>query len=129
MKSMKSTNGNGVVVQHAYAAVEKLLIQHQGIVDGARLVLDLLRAEQQSDNAPIIAATIVGGMDRGRRRRKLSKAQQKRETIAALLAQFNQATPSRPAKMDARAFGPYVRRGYLKRKGDGYVRTVKAFTV
>jgi excisionase family DNA binding protein len=55
----------------------------------------------------------------------VAKIQQQREASAALLAQLDLVEPRRPeGRMAA-----LVRRGYAKKKGDGYVRTAKPFMV
>ena len=53
-----------------------------------------------------------------------------RERSADLLAQFDTTTPKMPpAAMKPGAVGVYVRRGYLRKKDTGYIRTAKAFSV
>lgn len=54
-----------------------------------------------------------------------SKAARRKRTLA-LLAQFGD-TP-KPAPKGTTGLGPLLIHGYLKRKGDGLVRTAKAFT-
>jgi Helix-turn-helix domain len=55
----------------------------------------------------------------------VAKIRQQREASAALLAQLDLVEPRRPEGRIA----PLVRRGYAKKKGDGYVRTAKPFMV
>lgn len=60
------------------------------------------------------------------------KISAQRQRTADLLAGLNPTTPTLTAEMDPvarRGIGSMVRRGYVKRKGDGYVRTAKAFDV
>jgi hypothetical protein len=55
---------------------------------------------------------------------------EQRQRSAEYLATFDTSTPRPTSRNDAgfvRAIGSYVRRGYLKKKADGYVRTAKAF--
>ena len=49
-----------------------------------------------------------------------------RQQTAEYLAQFD---TEEPRTIPSPALGAYVRRGYLKPKGDGYLRTSKPFTV
>lgn len=49
-----------------------------------------------------------------------------RQRSAALLAKFAADEP-RPSAIAGGAIGSLVRRGYLKKKGDGYVRTAKPY--
>lgn len=51
-----------------------------------------------------------------------------RARSAALLATFDPVTP-RPAPPGTRSLGSLVRRGYVKQKGDGYVRTAKPYAI
>jgi len=55
---------------------------------------------------------------------------QRQETDAAL-AKFKPGDVTIPAAIGipSRLLGPLVRRGYLARKGDGYIRTAKPFHV
>jgi len=50
-----------------------------------------------------------------------------RERSLALLEQFDRTAPRQPENADLRGLMPLMRHGYLKRKGDGYVRTAKVF--
>jgi hypothetical protein len=51
-----------------------------------------------------------------------------RERSAAYLQQFNPDTPTRPTT-NAQGVAPLLYHGYLKRQGDGYLRTAKAFVI
>ena len=57
-----------------------------------------------------------------------SKIQQQRARTAARLAKFDPETPS-PATAFGHAAGVMVQRGYLARKGVGYIRTAKPFQI
>jgi hypothetical protein len=59
-----------------------------------------------------------------------SKVREQRQRSANWLAGFDTTTPGTPPKdMPHGAVGVYVRRGYLRRKDDGYVRTAKVFSL
>jgi hypothetical protein len=51
-----------------------------------------------------------------------------RERSAVFLQQFNPDTPTRPTT-NAQSVAPLLYHGYLKRQGDGYLRTAKAFVI
>jgi hypothetical protein len=63
---------------------------------------------------------------RGRPRKRTLK--QQRQQSADFLAQFS-ATEPRNGTGSLHGFGSLVRRGYLKRRKDGYVRTEKEYVV
>lgn len=50
----------------------------------------------------------------------------RRQKSAAVLAKYSTDDP-RPSTIAGVQIGPYVRRGYLKKKGDGYIRTAKPY--
>jgi hypothetical protein len=63
-----------------------------------------------------------------------AKAIERRKGTAAILAQFDPREPRLPGEIENGGkryggIGPLVRRGYLKRRGDGFVRTGKPFHV
>lgn len=105
------------------------MLHHEGIAAALRTTLDVLRAEDKASNAPIIAAAVALDTARTAKRsqKRVSKVQRKRERIAATLAQFDSKIPRQPE--NGYTAGALVRRGYLKRKGDGFVRTAKEFSV
>jgi hypothetical protein len=51
----------------------------------------------------------------------------RREQSAAWLATFDREEPRSAAPTHVKHIGVFVRRGYLRRKGTGYVRTAKAY--
>lgn len=57
-----------------------------------------------------------------------SKITRQRMATAALLSQLDPSEPRWPSGQ-LTALGPLVRRGYVQKKGDGYVRTKKEFLV
>ena len=64
------------------------------------------------------------------------RIQKQRALSAAFLAEFDRDDPRRPIDLpakfqngQARGLGSLVRRGYLKRKAAGYVRTEKPFSI
>jgi len=56
--------------------------------------------------------------------KKKSKAERRRATVA-FLGLFDRDTPRPHPGGGGRGMGPLLLNGYLKRKGDGYVRTAK----
>jgi hypothetical protein len=65
----------------------------------------------------------------GKRKKKMDKAsvQERRARSAAFLNQFDREKPKRVP--NARRIAPLLLHGYLKKKGDGYVRTAREFSV
>jgi len=61
----------------------------------------------------------------------LAKYLAQRQRTAEALAKFDLKDPFIPVELgvNVRHMGPYVRRGYLKRKGGGYIRTAKPFYI
>ena len=59
---------------------------------------------------------------------KYANIKEQRATTARALAEFS-TTEARPGSLVGRGLGAYVRRGYLKRKGDGYLRTAKEYVI
>lgn len=53
---------------------------------------------------------------------------QQREATAALLSGLDTTEP-RPLADGARGIGPLIRHGYIRKKGDGYIRTAKPYQV
>lgn len=62
--------------------------------------------------------------------KKMSKLARRRQISADYLEQYDPHQPRMiPSPGNKTLMGPLVRRGYLKKKGDGYVRTSKPFSV
>jgi len=111
-----------------------MMLEYQRKADACRLTLDLLREQDHTENAPIIDAAVAVDQARVKRRYTKKKDQKKaamqarRQATAELLAQFDRKTPHRPdGNLGRLGIGMAIRHGYLKKKGDGYVRTAKAF--
>ena|SRR6188768_230203 len=103
-------------------AAMRLYTEHHSIArrDEARLasVLDTLdRARQASTRAA--SEPGYGTRQRERERRRAS---------AALLATFDPVVPRDAPAGRERSVAPLIRHGYLRKKGEGYVRTSKPFT-
>jgi hypothetical protein len=58
----------------------------------------------------------------------MSAIRKQRARSAAALAHFNQTTATKAGKF-GNLIGPLVRRGYLRKTADGYLRTAKVFQV
>lgn len=90
-----------------------------------------------ADMPTVLAAAV--GMERRRRATKgkrgygvAASVRDRRQRTADLLAKLDTTTPTPNADLDPilRAqLGPMVVRGYMKKKGGGYVRTSKTFHV
>ena len=127
MKS--SENGHG-----GFARLEKALAKHEHIVESLRLALEVMRGEAHASSAkraPQVLAQAVQ-IDAGRRRgrprnpHRGHKVKDQRQRSADFLSQFDATTPSTHS---VAGFASLIRRGYLKKKGEGYVRTSKPYEV
>jgi hypothetical protein len=116
------------------AQLLRLLRAHEEAAAAIRLTLRLLhgqaatvkraRAQRVIDQAiQIDAARRTNGRPRDQRRMTVHD---KRVKSAAFLRKFS-ATEPRP--MRSRNLGSLVRRGYLKKTADGYVRTAKEYSI
>jgi len=132
---------NGTALSHGGSTggkLERLLAHHQQIVAALQTALALLNGEAVAKKAETNGHGVLGAaltLDAARRQ-TLSKTKQsgygsrvsqkaRRQASARLLATFDQHKP----KPGIRAIAPLVINGYLKKQGDGWVRTGKAFTV
>lgn len=136
---MSTHNGNGnhseidaSLQRGATREIVKLLQHHESIVHSLRTTLALLTGQQQAATqkraAQVQAKALT--LDKGRRTSKkqdrVSLKEQRQRSIE-FLAQFNMTTPVPNPNSNYHGLGPLVRRGYLKKKGDGYLRTSKAY--
>lgn len=137
---MSETNGHGPA---APPQLLKLLAKHERIVDSIRETLNALgvhrtrsastRASQTLSAALAIDGQRVAGRAAGRAAKgsKVSETRRRRQASIAFLARFNRDTPTEldpNGGLSNRGIGALVRHGYLKPKGDGFVRTAKEFT-
>jgi hypothetical protein len=123
--------------QSAVAQLEQLLAHHERLTVAIRTTLDELRGRQatrkQGRAANVLQQAVTLDLARvtatrtPRKKRKgaaiADKAAARRRT-AALLASFD-ATLAKPGQ--SRSIAVLVRHGFLKKKGDGYVRTSRPF--
>jgi hypothetical protein len=89
------------------------------LLNGAATETKRARASSVLDDALALDAERTG-------RRRPSITHTRRERSLALLAQFDREQPRR---IKSKGLAPLILHGYLKRKGDGYVRTAREFTV
>jgi CRP-like cAMP-binding protein len=114
--------------------LQKMLAHHKGIVLALETTLGLLtgeaRAKAASNGHGVLAdALALDANRRAKTKTKLAKAEPvkvRRQRMAEYLASFNQTTPQ---AMGGVGLGSLVRRGYLKKKGQGYIRTAKEYVV
>jgi hypothetical protein len=135
---MSETNGHGPA---APPQLLKLLAKHERIVDSIRETLNALgvhrtrsastRASQTLSAALALDEQRVAGRGRKKKQsRTLSDIAQRRQHSRVILERFNRDTPIAPPPDVTgrnRTIGSLVRYGYLKPKGDGFVRTAKEF--
>jgi hypothetical protein len=144
-----SSGGGG----YTEAKMRKLLTFHEHAADAIRTTLGLLNghdtATKMNGHKTVIAQALA--LDAGRAAKTKGTAAKKKAPLrngqhkAAILAQ-RKATAKvlgvfdteRPTTLAAAAkeagvgkihVGPYLHRGYLRRKADGYVRTAKPYKV
>jgi hypothetical protein len=134
-------NGNGHGKGSATGArgkIERLLAHHEQIAAALRTTLGLLdegahETKQQRGSSVLADAMALDEARRSKGKRKYKKAmnkaavQERRARSLAFLKQFDHEKPKRVP--NARGIAPLLLHGYLKRKGDGYVRTAREFSV
>lgn len=138
------------------ARMTKLLAFHETNAQALRISLALLNghateAAQQNGHAVVAKALALdhtrrNGHSNGHKKRGRPSNAEKalgdvrpyaariaanRKRTAAFLKNFSTSIPSRPegGTLKQRGVGTLIRHGYLKSKGDGYVRTEKVFTL
>jgi hypothetical protein len=97
------------------------------LLNGAAAATKRGRAGSVLDAALALDAARVG--KRGpyaKRKTDKSAIRAQRERSLALLKRFD---PETPRRFKTRGIAPLLLNGYLKKKGDGYVRTAREFTV
>jgi len=144
---MSTTHGNGT-----QSRLDRLLAYHESAAEAIRTTIGLLngsaKAAKTNGHSTVLAEAIA--LDGARAHKaKASHAKKKktamtrttiraqRERTAQVLDLFDPKTPRAAAEVAQHlglsymqiGLGPLVHRKYLKRKGDGYVRTAKAYHV
>ena len=123
--------------------IRRLLAEHREIVDALETTLGLLNGHATASVKRRADMTLAAAIDvdrarvqttrgtttkRKRKRARIgARSQTQRQQSAAFLARFDLDEPK--VVTGFRGLGSLVRRGYLKSKGDGYIRTAKEFTV
>ncbi len=121
--------------------IRKVLAYHENAAAALRLSLSLLASSPtaraaRNGNGHVTNETIALEIDAARRRvngrtnggRAKGKLAAQRQRSAEFLATFDPRAPTQP-NGNKRIIGVFVRRGYLRRKGDGFIRTAKAYHV
>jgi hypothetical protein len=113
------TGPKGISYPREVFVLDKREVEALARAMSAGTVVDTLgRPVRRADRGqPVIAQ---------RPQKRLSKIAQQRQLSADYLAQFDRDTPRTSHN---RLTGALVRRGYLRKKGDGYVRSSKPFDV
>lgn len=78
--------------------------------------------------APADAVTVATRSKRSKSQDKVS-LKERRTQSASLLSHFSTTEPRPSGDLRRGAIGPLVHRGYLRKKGDGYLRTAKEYTI
>jgi hypothetical protein len=140
-----ATNGNGNGTgggSLTQRKIEQLLQHHEQIAAALRTTLGLLTGTSETKKKERGAALLVSAirLDASRREGRfrppakkkpaltsdMIRAQRKR--TAVFLAGFNTEKPTRGDKnLQKAGLGTMIRYGYLRAKGDGYVRTAKTY--
>jgi hypothetical protein len=117
--------------------LEELLEYHEDAANHIRRTLDLLARMNGAgaESSATIVEKLGAFVARGRAAQAAvdaaiaaPKKKSTRQQAAQLLARFDLKEP-RSAGEGKMQIGALTRHGYLRKKGDGYVRTTKAFTV
>ena len=126
---MKHTNG---AAEHGVGGrLGKLLAYHEERAAAIRLVLGELNgtamAAKRNGHGGVLRAALALEGARRQTKTKKTNIRAQRQASADLLAQFDPKTPRHIEGV--RSLGSLVRRGYLRPKGDGYIRTAKEYSV
>lgn len=114
--------------------LDRLIAEYEGKVSALRTVQGLLNGaavvKKAATNGHLVSAALA--LDAARRQHKKTSGrtkanQQRRARSAAYLKKFDTKTP-RPNGGN-RGVSILIARGYLRKKGDGYIRTAKPFEV
>ena len=134
----KGMPNSGEHAGSARAKLQRLLQYHEHIVESLQTSLGLLDGvviakKMNGAGVPHFVAQAVAS-EAARKAAKPKKPYLGKEALkaqrvrtAAMLAKYDRTKP-RPTEAAGRAIGIMVTRGYLVKKGDGYIRTAKEFT-
>jgi hypothetical protein len=138
-------HGKGSSSTGARAKIERLLAHHEQITAALRTTLGLLdegahETKQQRGSTVLADALALDAARRGKRgpygkrkpsaearRQSKTDRREQRQRSANFLKLFDTDKPKRVP--NSRGIAPLLLHGYLKRKGDGYVRTAREFSV
>ena len=117
----------------------KLLAFHENAAAAVRATLSLLAAQPvdgRSSNGLSTVAKQALALDAQRQavkhagpRPRGHKIRDRRQRSADYLKNFDTKEPRLPGEFERFGIGSLVRRGYLQRKGPGYIRTAKPYFV
>ena len=122
---------NGTPMIGPMKTLEKLAQHYEQKAAAIRATMAILGEHSGASAARRGSSTIDAAIALDAQRRapaghgSISAVRQRRERTAALLATFDPTTPN-PVLL--RGGGRLVTLGYLRKKGNGYVRTAKVFT-
>ena len=115
--------------------LRRLLEQHEHMAASLRMALELLDADiVKKKSKPVgprhLPPALTQALDQEATRHSTGPSTKEgrhavRQRTAKVLASFDTTTPQ---PTSGRHIGILITRGYLKRKGDGYVRTSKEYT-
>lgn len=134
---------------HEVRRIEKLLAHYEHIVAALRTTLALLQVDVRADRKDRATSVLSQALDLDAARRANGNGhahdnghegsarpkkyntkdaqQQRRQRTAEFLAGFSHDKPQPAINGQRMGIGPLIAAGYLKRKGDGYLRTTKEF--
>ena len=116
---------------HAFERIAEFHEHRARIIREAMKLITEDHAYAVRDDAAMATAMAAIGESRttapGYGARRLER--ERRRASADLLATFDPNIPREAPAGKERAVAPLIRHGYLKKRGDGYVRTVKAFDI
>jgi hypothetical protein len=127
---MKAMNGSSTRKR-----LERLLAHYEGAASAIRTTLSLLDGDERASAARNGHGVIAQAMkldaaraeahDDDHRPKYVSKIKAQRARTAAILKGLSRTEPGRVK--DPKSVAVMVRHGYIRRQGDGYVRTEKVF--
>jgi len=137
---LDDTASNG---HHPTSKLDRLIAYHEAALRSLKFTKALLTEDAQASATRRSQATIDQALTLDATRRSAKKQKRgwkpktsygsaknlkaRRTTSAEFLMKFDTTEPR--AGTSWRGLGPLVRRGYLKKKGDGYVRTGKEYRI
>lgn len=129
-------DGNGQGGGLTRSKLLTILAHHERIAMAIRTTLQVLEDESALRKTKTATSMIAKAitMDLGRRRKKkptkphAERIAERRKFTEKFLAKFDTTEPRMVEGLKQGGAGTLVRHGYLKAKGDGYIRTAKEFT-